>query len=378
MVASGPGPTAEAGRLARLLMPSAPAGNDLREKFSTLHTDPGLLPQKLDLVTRRALFIEMDRERYLETPFLDDRMVDQNTQGFWATLESIPPPETPRSARWLFHTGHCGSTLLSRLLPAICPLLPVREPPALRTLAEARRLLGQPLSRLDPSGWRSLFRNFVALYSRTFGESAALIKTSSDCVNLVRESLDEHPDSRGILMFQSLEIYLTTMLVGPDPRMDIEGHAVSRLMDLHEFLGDRDSLRLFELTPVQRVVISWLAGVSGLHQALRDCGNRLRFMDFDAFIREPGEGLASLSGFFGSTAEEGRIREVLSGPLMQTYAKAPEYRFSPADRARQLAENRRRSSKEIDEGLRWADELVKRFESLGPVVEVFPLTRSRT
>ena len=349
---------------------------ELRRRLSSLYSNPDLLPQKLDLVTRRTLLLEIDRRGYHQSPFLDDRMIDAQTTGFWTDLDSLPPAQAPRSALWLFHIGHCGSTLLSRLLPAVCPLLPVREPPPLRTLAEARRLLGGALSRLDQMAWKQLLGTFVALYSRTYEDSVtALIKPSSDCLNLVQAVLDEHADSRGILMYQSLENYLATMLVGPDPRMDIEGHSVSRLMDLHDFLNDRESLRLYELAPVQRVVVSWMAGVCSLHQALRQCGSRVRFLDFDAFVREPAHGLVSLAEFLAMPTDEARIRQVLDGPLMQTYAKAPEYRFSPSDRERQLAENRRRSSKEIDEGLRWADWLVQRYPSLNPVVEVFAKSR---
>ncbi len=334
---------------------------ELRRRLSSLYSDPDLFPQKLDLVTRRTLMLEIDRRRYHESPFLDDRMIDDRTTGFWTGLDTLPPVQAPRSARWLFHIGHCGSTLLSRLLPAVCPLLPVREPPPLRTLAEARRLLGGALSRLDPTGWKQLLRTFAGLYSRTYDDGAnALIKPSSDCVNLVQAVLEENADSRAVLMYQSLETYLATMLVGPDPRPDIEGHSVSRLMDLHDFLNDRESLRLYELAPVQRVVVSWVAGVSSLHQALRCCGKRVRFLDFDAFVREPARGLVSLAEFLAAPADETRVRQVLDGPLMRTYAKAPEYRFSPSDRERQLAENRRRSSREIDEGLRWADWLVQR------------------
>ena len=60
---------------------------------------------------------------------------------------------------------------------------------------------------------------------------------------------------------------------------------------------------------------------------------------------------------------------------MQTYAKAPEYPFSPAHRASQLSKNRRRSAKEIREGLRWAESMIHRYETLRPVVETFPTVR---
>jgi hypothetical protein len=351
-------------------------GQDVRRKLAALYPAPDLLPQKLDLVSRRILLLEIERQRYHDASFLDDRMIDAGTTGFWTGLDTLPAPPATRAAHWLFHIGHCGSTLLSRLLPAVCPLLPVREPPPLRTLAEGLRLLGEPTSRLRPREWDRLFRALASLYSRTYAPGgAALVKPSSDCINLVAAALEIHPDSRGILIYQSLDTYLATMLIGPEPRPDIEGHAVTRLMDLHAYLGDRESLRLYELTPVQRVVVSWLAGVAGLYTACCHGGSRLRTLDFDTFIEDPSAGISGLAEFLGMAADEGRIIAATRGPLMQTYAKAPEHRYSASDRAQQLAANRRRSAREIQEGLRWAESLVRRYEPLRPVVENFPMVR---
>ena len=357
-------------------MNESPPGSNMQQRLAELYPSPDLLPQKLDLVTRRVLFLELDETRYRESSFLDDRVIDDRTRGFWSGLDALTTPTAPRPAAWLFHIGHCGSTLLSRLLPAVCPLLPVREPPPLRTLAEALRLLGQPLSRLDDEQWQGLFRSFAAMYSRTWDPAAmALVKASSDCVNLARPAMDQHPATRGLLVYLSLDTYLATMLVGSEARMDVEGHAVSRLMDLHDFLDDRDSLRLYELTPVQRVVVSWLAGVAGLHGALRNGSDRLRLLDFDAFVVQPHDSLGSLARFLGAEVDDDRLADVLAGPVMQTYAKAPEYRFSPEERAHRLGENRRRSAAAIEEGLRWAGSLVERYDRLQSVIEVFPLVR---
>jgi len=358
-------------------MPGPSVDNDVRRKLTALYSSPALLPQNLDLVSRRILLLEFDEKRYRETSFLDDRMIDAQTTGFWTGLETLRPPEQSRAAYWLFHIGHCGSTLLSRLLPALGPLLPVREPPPLRTLAESLRQLDDPLSRLEGAEWRKLIDEFVGLYSRTYGQNGtALIKPSSDCVNLAPAVLDMHPDSRGILIYQSLETYLATMLIGPDPRPDIEGHAVTRLMDLHDFLDDRESLRLYDMSPVQKVVVSWLAGVTRIHRAVRDVGGHARCLDFDVFVEDPAQGLWDLADFLKMPADRDQVAKVVGGPLMQAYAKAPEYRFSPSDRADQLADNRRRSSREIREGLRWAESMVQRYDALRPVVETFPMAGS--
>ena len=96
---------------------------------------------------------------------------------------------------WIFHIGHCGSTLLSRLLPAIAPLLPVREPAVLRTLAESRRASGNPRGRGDDERSR-LFELMVSLVARSYRpDQTALIKAASDCNNLIEPALARRPTS---------------------------------------------------------------------------------------------------------------------------------------------------------------------------------------
>jgi len=356
---------------------SVPTDEAVRARLATLNSSPDLLPQKLDLIGRRVLLLEVDERRYRQAPFLDDRMVDDDTKGFWVALDCLPAPgpdESVPDPALIFHIGHCGSTLLSRLLPAAGPLLPVREPPPLRTLAESLRLLEQPVSRLSRTQWHTLLGRFVNLYSRGYRQhEPALIKPTSDCGNLIGPALEARSASRAVLMYQSLETYLAIMMDGADARMDIEGHAVTRLSDLHSFIGDHESLRLFELTPPQRVVVSWLAGVTSFHLAMQSHAQQLRPLDFDRLLEDPRHVLAEVMSFLGLPVDQTRLAAAVDGPVMQTYAKAPEYRYGPTDRAARLAENRSRSGSEIEQGLRWAGSLVERYPSLEPVVAAFPM-----
>src|SRR5207248_621900 len=57
-----------------------------------------------------------------------------------------------QDARWIFHIGHVGSTLLSRLLGELDRVLAIREPRLLRDLAlsppEVRERYVQPMPKL--------------------------------------------------------------------------------------------------------------------------------------------------------------------------------------------------------------------------------------
>ena len=192
-------------------------------QLEALMADPGVFPQRLDTETGRVLFVKLTEARIRDAAFLDDRVLGNDVLGSWIPLEALADVRPPEQAppQWIFHIGHCGSTLLSRLLPAVAPLWPVREPMVLRSLAGALRASGG--SRSDD--WQRLFDMMVSLVSRSFhSDEPALIKATSDCNNLIEPALARSAASRAVLMYVPLKSYLATMIVDGAARPDVEGH----------------------------------------------------------------------------------------------------------------------------------------------------------
>ena len=59
--------------------------------------------------------------------------------------------------RYIFHIGHCGSTLIARLLGELEQFLSLREPPVLMGLSRSCRVLDSPEFGLDRDRWQALF-----------------------------------------------------------------------------------------------------------------------------------------------------------------------------------------------------------------------------
>ena len=123
------------------------------ELLALLPASPDAYPQHLDLVRGLVLAIRMDEAAYRGASFLDDRVLGPGTQGAWlpgaSVSEAAGRVAHPRPLHFIFHTGHVGSTLLSRLLDETGAVLPLREPLPLRVLADAHDALGRPESLLD-------------------------------------------------------------------------------------------------------------------------------------------------------------------------------------------------------------------------------------
>ena len=138
-----------------------------------------LFVQSLDVAGDRLLVARMAEADYAGASFLDQRILTQDRpcQWFgWEDLERLSG-SLPATARHIFHIGHVGSTLISRLLGELPDVLAVREPVLLRGLADLRRIRGRPESAWSPHRFDARVGMALGWLSRTFRpEQRAIVK----------------------------------------------------------------------------------------------------------------------------------------------------------------------------------------------------------
>src|SRR5215831_12947593 len=108
--------------------------------LAELGTGPELYPFAFDPGRDGIFFIRMDAPAYRRASFLDERLLTSETRGQWVPFADVAramPAPSARPLHFIFHSGHVGSTLLSRMLDETGKVLSLREPLPLRTMAEA-------------------------------------------------------------------------------------------------------------------------------------------------------------------------------------------------------------------------------------------------
>src|SRR5438105_13222298 len=106
--------------------------------------DASWLAQAIDVNAGLVRLVHMNREDYRTASFLDDRLLQTPREQHvmpWNAATAGLGADARDDAAWIFHIGHVGSTLLSRLLGELPGLLSVREPRLLRDLAMAGPLV---------------------------------------------------------------------------------------------------------------------------------------------------------------------------------------------------------------------------------------------
>lgn len=332
-----------------------------------------LYPFKLDLTRGRVLRIEMDEAAFRAASFLDERILTPMTRGGWVPLHDfiaagdVPGPRLP--LHFVFHTGHVGSTLVSRLLDEAGCVLSLREPLPLRTLAAVHdALAGHRAGESPPISaevFTALLGRLLDSWRRGFTPTqTVIIKATSSAARLAPKLLEAAPQAQAIYLNLAVERYLATLLAGENSPVDLRGHAPERLRRLRALgnfmLPDMERLSLGELA-----AISWLAETMTRQQVLSRFPGRVLAIDFDAFLADvPGQ-LQSVLTHFGLQAEPAFPASVLKSPVLTRYSKAPEHPYDPALRAAVIEDSRLRNRDEILKGLRLLETLSSRNESHG-------------
>jgi hypothetical protein len=353
-------------------MNAARPGSALPDLKTLLPVSPDAYPQAVDLVRGLVLVIRMDARAYRAASFLDDRILGPTTEGAW-----IPGPVVTQAARrvtggkplhFIFHTGHVGSTLLSRLLDEAGDVLGLREPLPLRTLADARDVLEKPESLLAAPQFESLLDMLLSLWRRGYDATrAVVVKATSSAGRLAPALLGRSPASRAVYLNLAAEPYLATLLGGANSGQDLRGHGPGRMRRL--LVGrELPVAPLHALSAGELAALGWL--VEGLSQAaaLQAAGGRVLPLDFDGLLADVPGAVARVLAHFGLPHDDASIEAIARSGVLLQYSKAPGVPFPPGERAARLAEARREHAAEIAKGLAWLERLAGADATLASVV----------
>ena len=305
--------------------------------------------------------LQLDETAYRAASFLDQRLLQQGfAQRHCALtlLQGVAERLKPR-AHYIFHTGHVGSTLVSRLIGAQQSFFSLREPALLRILAAAGGAGTGPLTLED----------VLALFARTWhAEQRAVIKVTSFVSELAERILAAEPQSVGILMFARPLPYLQGILAGPNSRIETRQLAPSRLARLQQRVGEGAWCAALH-SEGEYVAMSWLCEMAALQQAAARVPAQVLWVEFDALLNAPHAGLQRLFGALGAPVAPAQLESLVTGPLMRQYSKAPEHSYDAALRRAVLAGADREHHEEIRRGMQWLQQAAQEAPLIAAVLE---------
>jgi hypothetical protein len=326
-----------------------------------LASDAEIIPHQLDLLSDRVLLTRIPLAAQAAASFLDQRALAPNTEGAWFSWTEFASGahKLPVSApAYILHVGHCGSTLMSRLVETATGRPALREPLPLRTLAT------DAADALSGAGFLSgeERRRRLALLERVLARRGAVVKTTSICNDLAP---DFSAQAHIAFVYIKPEVFLAAMLGGPNSQTDLRGFAQMRVRRLKSRLPELQPLPT--LSGGEVAALCWLTETSAIVAAKRD----VLAIDFDQFLGAKEEVLARLCAHLGAAVDAAAVKSALAGGVMDRYAKATEHAYNAETRAAGLVEARSVFATEIRAGLAWLERTAKQFPEGGAALSKF-------
>jgi hypothetical protein len=311
--------------------------------------------------------LRLDEDAYAAASFLDERLLALNYQQAICSLATVGVASAQLAPRchYVLHTGHVGSTLISRLIGAHRNFFSLREPALLRAVA-TDWTLQQAASSGDAA---TALPGVLALLARTWRPTQrAVIKTTSIANELAESILAGSDHPAAIALFASPLNYLRGIFGGPNSRVESRAWAPLRLRRLVRRLGSFGS-HLEPRSEGEEIAMNWLCEMTCLYQAALRFPSQVVWIDFDAFLGAPLAGMQAIFKAFSAVAPARDLEEILAGPILQQYSKAPEHAYDAELRKEVLMSAECEHAMEIRRGLAWLGQVAMQHPLAHAVLE---------
>jgi hypothetical protein len=331
--------------------------NSIQAWTDRLPQRPEVFPHQLNLVNDSLLLAELSMAELSAASFLDQRVLKQSTKAAWVpwrvVADEIQKMPTGKPASFIFHVGHCGSTLVSRLLEFAQGTRCLREPLPLRTLAKDLADDGDGRSFLS----RQALLERLRILSRMWGRGAAhtVIKATSICTDLLTPINSVEPETKFVFIYNRPETHIATLLAGQNALTDLKGFAQLRLQRVQQITGL--DIQLNQLSLGQLAALSWASETTRATRFIEKHAQQITLLEFESFLADPTASLTQVLSHLDIPADAQAIKKAVSSPVLQTYSKAPEHKYNAKTRANILADSRSRYSQDINEALGWLESL---------------------
>ncbi|RED17249.1 hypothetical protein [Parasphingopyxis lamellibrachiae] len=317
--------------------------------------DAAWLAHRYDEASDNYQFVHLPRGARGEATFLSDEYLppDLHTEIVSRSeLGVLEPNRTP--IHFIFHSGFCCSTLLTRAL----------ELPGKATSLSEPTLLRDMVGFFDRGAHRdrypAVFARTLQLLARPFEPGEAVIAKPSCVVNRQAKTiLATSPSSQAIFLYAPIRVFLNSIA-----RKGITG----RLWGRELFRGLHGSNRpdlgfseeeLFGQTDLQIAGLAWLVQNRIYQLLLAEFGEeRIRSLDSESFLARPAETLEGIGSLFDLGIGSVQAQEIAHSDVFHRHSKFGE-KFDADERKRERAAGDSAHADEIEKVALWVETVAR-------------------
>jgi len=283
--------------------------------------DAAWLAHRYDETSDSFHFVHLPRDARESVTFLSDDYLPEDLEKqniARKSLADLSQNQTP--IHFIFHSGFCCSTLLTRALDLPGRATSLSEPTILRDM------VGYCDRGAHRDRYLTVLRQALQLLARPFEPQEAVIAKPSCTVNTQAKTILEiNPSSRAVFLYAPIRVFLNSIA-----RKGITG----RLWGRELFLGLRSSNKpdlgfsedeLFGQTDLQIAGLAWLVQNMIFQTLLTKFGEeRVRSLDSETFISRPADTLERIGRLFALDITADQAQEIAKSEVFHRHSKFGE------------------------------------------------------
>lgn len=297
----------------------------------------------LGLGEHHASFVEMDREHYRQSIFLDRRLSPKVPSVFNLPLSSLAEagPQSVKPPSWIFHIAHCGSTLLANLLDQPGQSLALREPPALRQIGIERT------SAMDPTRLSDRLSIVHRLCARRYSEREVPVIKANVPVNFILDLIDgQQRQAPAVMLYLDWRAYLLAIL-----RTDNHRAWLHRITDAFRQPIERETGQPLGSASSERAAALWLTQMR-LYAGYLGRNANAAVLNTQRLFDDPVTTASVVAQHLGLEGVEPSRNAAQLG----TYSKDPSRSFDSDERRARALQDEQRLAGELAQAEAWLDQ----------------------
>lgn len=305
----------------------------------------------LDLASNRAYFLGMSRDDFNMSSFLDQRITCTDHKLTVQNINQLLSSTSSHGKRvpnFIFHTAFCCSTLLARSLDIPGKTMVFREPMPLLQIADIKR-------RQDPNPYpvQALLKSTVNhLLDMPFAEDKIIIKPTNLSNNLITDLMRIYPLSRAILLHDSLESFIISVIKRPKESEQGIQHFLNR------FIRDNNLKTTYLASDMTgklhyKAALAWALQRNALQPHVKNNTNAITLVTTDSLMKTPMQTLKTISSWLRLDISDGELQNMLLSNTWNYNSKKPSEKMNPEKRLRERRILESRFSAMVTDARRW-------------------------
>lgn len=319
--------------------------------LTRLFKSPEFYPVSVDFGNNALQFLEMSRESYRNSVFLDVRTRHLGKSVRNVNLDDVLlasagiGPKTG-GAHYILNTAFCCSTLLARYFELFPDCFVLKEPSLLTQLA---------LTPESAPRWEEVFQVCLKLLARTYLESERPVIKVHEACNTLGDHLLQDTEITITFLSTPVRRFVLSILKAEFRRQWVRKRVI-QMSKRDEFADLLQGVDVARLNDAQAACCMWMSDRL-LSQKLSssDNGNRVLVIDGDEVADNPLEALSRIAKAGGFAVSEQQLDAVVRHPLVNRYSKDPSIPYNAASRHQELERLDQRWGKEADLAIDWME-----------------------